>query len=42
MMRRKMSRSHSRRSFSRGANRIHRKNVQSHLSPYVARGGVRL
>lgn len=39
--RRRMSRHHSRRSFTRGANRLHKKNV-SRVSPYVARGGVRL
>lgn len=36
----KMSRRHSRKSFSRGANRLHRKNVSS-VSRYIARGGVR-
>lgn len=37
----KMSRRGSRKSFVRGANRLHRKNVSS-VSPYVARGGTRL
>lgn len=41
MHRRTMSRSHSKRQFTRGANRLHRKNVSS-VSPYVARGGTRL
>jgi hypothetical protein len=41
MRRRKMSRSESRRKFSRGANRVHKKNIST-VSPYVARGGVRL
>lgn len=40
-MRYKMSKRHSRNSFSRGARRVHRKNVSS-VGPYVARGGVRL
>lgn len=39
--RRKLRRGKSRKMFSRGANRLHRKNV-SRVSPYVARGGVRL
>lgn len=39
--RHKMSRGHSRRSFVRGANRLHKRNI-SQISPYVARGGVRL
>lgn len=37
----RMSRHQSKRSFTRGANRVHRKNVST-VSPYVARGGVRL
>lgn len=41
MRRARMSRGRSRKSFSRGANRVHRKNVSS-VSPYVMRGGVRL
>lgn len=37
----RMSRRQSKRSFVRGANRLHRKNVST-VSPFVARGGVRL
>lgn len=37
----RMSRRGSRKSFSRGANRLHKKNVSS-VAPYVMRGGVRL
>lgn len=39
--RHRMSRRGSRKSFVRGANKLHVKNV-SRVSPYVARGGVRL
>lgn len=39
--RRRLSRRHSRRMFSKGANRLHKKNVSS-VSGYIARGGVRL
>lgn len=41
MRRHKMSRRSSRKSFTRGANRLHVKNVSS-VSGYVARGGTRL
>lgn len=41
MKRHGMSRRGSRKSFSRGANRIHKKNLQSG-SGYVMRGGIRL
>lgn len=38
MRRRKMSRRHSRKSFRRGARRVHKKNIHRRL----ARGGIRL
>lgn len=39
----KMSRRSSHRSFSRGANRLHKKNLLSSSgSQYVMRGGIRL
>lgn len=41
MRRHRMSRGGSKRSFSYGANRIHRKNIDSG-SAYVMRGGIRL
>lgn len=40
MRRHRMSRGRSRRSFTRGAHRLHKKNLQS--GNLVARGGVRL
>lgn len=43
MMRRKMSRHHSRKSFRRGATRVHKKNMLSSSgSSFVMRGGIRL
>lgn len=43
MKRRSMSRRGSRKSFSRGANRIHKKNMLSSVgSQYAMRGGIRL
>lgn len=43
MKRHKMSRGGSKRSFSRGANRVHRKNLQSSVgATYAMRGGIRL
>lgn len=39
---RKMSKRRSRRSFSRGAGRVHKKNLGSSGSSYVMRGGIRL
>lgn len=43
MRRRKMSRRSSKKSFSRGANRVHVKNMMSSVSsPYTMRGGIRL
>lgn len=39
----KMSRGRSRRSFSRGAGRVHKKNLMSSSgSSYAMRGGIRL
>lgn len=38
MFRKKMSRKSSKRNFSRGASRIHKKNI----TPVVLRGGIRL
>lgn len=38
----KMSRSSSRKTFSRGAGRVHIKNLQSSGSSYAMRGGIRL
>lgn len=40
--RRKMSSRHSRKSFSRGAGRVHKKNFTSTGAHYVMRGGIRL
>lgn len=37
----KISKGKSKRMFSRGANRLHKKNVST-LTPYMSRGGVRL
>lgn len=43
MKRRKMSRRNSEKYFSKAANRIHRKNLQSSVTgPFVMRGGTRL
>lgn len=43
MKRHKMSKSSSRKSFTRGANRIHKKNLQGSAgSMYAMRGGIRL
>lgn len=41
MRRYKMSNKKSKRSFSNGAARVHARNIST-VSPYVARGGVRL
>lgn len=41
MRRHSMNRSSSKRSFSHGANRIHRKNLQA-SALYVQRGGLRM
>lgn len=41
--RHKMSRGGSRKSFSRGANRLHKKNLSSSVgASYAMRGGIRL
>lgn len=40
--RHRMSKRSSRRTFSRGAGRVHVKNLQSSGSSYVMRGGIRL
>lgn len=43
MKRRKMSRSGSKRYFTAGAGRVHKKNMQSSVgSMYAMRGGIRL
>lgn len=42
MYRRRMSRSGSKRSFRKGANRVHRKNMISSGSNFNMRGGIRL
>lgn len=38
----KMSKRHSRKSFSRGANRVHKKNMMGSGASYAMRGGIRL
>lgn len=42
MKRYKMSRSHSRKSFSRSGSRTHKRNLGSSGSMYSMRGGIRL
>jgi hypothetical protein len=43
MKRHKMGKKHSKKSFSRGADRVHKKNFSSSAAaPFIMRGGTRL